>query len=47
VYAGETVRCVGHIAAVDGSVLTVEQRVEVVDDGRVAVAPASAEVLLR
>ena len=47
VYAGETVRCVGHITGVDGSVLTVEQRVEVVDDGRVAVAPASAEVLLR
>jgi acyl dehydratase len=44
VFAGETVRCVGTVTAVDGALVTVEQRVEVVDDGRTAVAPAGATV---
>jgi acyl dehydratase len=53
VFAGESVRCVATVTAVepdedgDGDVVTVESRVEVVDDGRVAVAPAGARVVVR
>ncbi|BCY12847.1 MaoC family dehydratase [Actinoplanes sp. L3-i22] len=42
VFAGETIRCVGSVAAETGGLLHVDLRVEVVEDGRVAVAPASA-----
>lgn len=45
-FAGETVRCSGTVTAVDGGLITVDQRVEVVEDGRVAVAPATTEVEL-
>jgi acyl dehydratase len=45
VHAGETVRCVGTVGAVDGRLVTVEHRVLVGD--RVAVAPASSTVELR
>ena len=48
VFAGETVRCAGSVSAVDGVLLSVELRVEVVGPGgavvRTAVAPASAKV---
>ena len=44
VFAGETVRCAGRVTAVAGDLITVEQRVEVVGDGRIAVAPAGATV---
>jgi acyl dehydratase len=48
VFAGETIRCVGEVTAVssgkDGTVVTVNQRV--LADDRVAVEPATAEVLL-
>jgi len=47
VHAGETVRCTARIAEIDGSRVTLECRVDVVgDQARVAVAPASAEVVL-
>ena len=45
VYAGETVRCVGTVTAVDGRLVTVEHQVLAGD--RVAVAPASSTVELR
>lgn len=44
VFADETVRCTGTVTGADGGLLTIEQRVEVVADGRVAVAPAGCEV---
>jgi acyl dehydratase len=44
VFAGETVRCTGTVTAVGDGLLTIEQQVEVVQDGRVAVAPAGCEV---
>lgn len=45
VYAGETVRCAGRVASVDGDLTTLDCTVEVVGAGaRVAVAPARAEV---
>lgn len=52
VFAGETVRCVATVTAVEpdpdgaGDVVHVEARVEVVGDGRVAVAPAGASVVV-
>jgi acyl dehydratase len=47
VFAGETVRCGGEVTAIDGSLITVEQRVEVVGDRpRIVVAPAGAVVEL-
>jgi acyl dehydratase len=46
VFAGETVRCTGTVTAEDGDTVSIDCRVEVVgDNARVAVAPASAEVL--
>ncbi|MEU0563348.1 MaoC/PaaZ C-terminal domain-containing protein [Dactylosporangium sp. NPDC006015] len=45
VYAGETVRCLGVVQAVDGRLVTIEHRVEA--EGRIAVAPASSTVELR
>jgi acyl dehydratase len=46
--AGETVRCTGRVSQVDGGLVTVEQRVEVVGERpRVTVAPAGAVVELR
>ncbi|GAA4082781.1 MaoC/PaaZ C-terminal domain-containing protein [Nonomuraea soli] len=47
VFAGETVRCTGRVVGRDNGVITVEQQVEVVEDGRVAVAPAGATVVPR
>ncbi|MFC5751283.1 MaoC/PaaZ C-terminal domain-containing protein [Actinomadura rugatobispora] len=44
VFAGETVRCTGTVTATGGGLLTIEQQIEVVEDGRVAVAPAGCEV---
>ncbi|MEU4562785.1 MaoC/PaaZ C-terminal domain-containing protein [Actinoplanes sp. NPDC023936] len=41
VFAGETIRCVGSPVR-SGSTIEVDLRVEVVEDGRIAVAPASA-----
>ncbi|WP_433382820.1 MaoC family dehydratase [Actinoplanes sp. CA-142083] len=46
VFAGETIRCVGVPARMDAGIAEVDLRVEVVGDGRVAVAPASATVRL-
>ncbi|MET7399280.1 MaoC/PaaZ C-terminal domain-containing protein [Dactylosporangium sp. NPDC005572] len=40
VFAGETVRCMGTVSTVEDGLVTVVHRVDVVDDGRVAVAPA-------
>lgn len=46
VFAGETVRCTGAVVSEDGDRVSIDCRVEVVgDNARVAVAPASAEVL--
>ena len=45
VHAGETVRCVGTVTAVDGGLVTIEHQVLAGD--RVAVAPASSTVELR
>jgi acyl dehydratase len=45
VFAGETIRCVGRPSvapSVSSSKIEVDLRVEVVEDGRIAVAPASA-----
>ncbi|WP_238006600.1 MaoC/PaaZ C-terminal domain-containing protein [Dactylosporangium sp. AC04546] len=42
VFAGETVRCVGTVSAVEDGIVTVVHRIDVVDDGRVAVAPATS-----
>jgi acyl dehydratase len=47
VFAGETVRCLGTVTSVETGLLTVEQRVEVAGDDRVAVAPAGATVRVR
>ncbi|MGW0808677.1 MaoC/PaaZ C-terminal domain-containing protein [Nonomuraea sp. NPDC002799] len=47
VFAGETVRCTGRVASEADGLLTVEQQVEVVEDGRIAVAQAGATVVLR
>ncbi|WP_310742337.1 MaoC/PaaZ C-terminal domain-containing protein [Microbispora sp. H13382] len=50
VFAGDTVRCVGRVTAVDGDTIRVEQRILIVDGDepeRVAVEPAGAEVVLR
>lgn len=47
VFAGETVRCTGRVVEEHDGVLVVEQQVEVVDDGRVAVDPAGATVARR
>ncbi|MFC4121634.1 MaoC/PaaZ C-terminal domain-containing protein [Nonomuraea zeae] len=47
VFAGETVRCTGRVAGAEDGLITVEQQVEVVEDGRVAVAPAGATVATR
>ncbi|MDA0636322.1 MaoC/PaaZ C-terminal domain-containing protein [Nonomuraea sp. MCN248] len=50
VFAGETVRCVGRVSAVEDGVVHVEQRVLVVGGDqaeRVAVEPAGAEIVLR
>ncbi|MEU4821947.1 MaoC/PaaZ C-terminal domain-containing protein [Actinomadura citrea] len=44
VFANETVRCTGTVTAVRGDLVTIEQKIEVVEDGRVAVAPAGCEV---
>lgn len=45
VFAGETVRVTGRVTEVDGALVTVEQRVEVLGDRpRIAVAPAGAVV---
>ncbi|WP_064741771.1 MaoC/PaaZ C-terminal domain-containing protein [Hamadaea tsunoensis] len=44
VYAGETVRCTGQVTAVNLDVVSVDLRVEVPADGRIAVRPAGAEV---
>lgn len=46
VFAGETVRCGGTVISVDDGLVRVEQRIDVVEDGRVAVAPAGCEVRL-
>lgn len=50
VFAGETVRCSGTVTEIDPGRILVDLRVDVLDAGgtvdRVAVAPASAEVLL-
>ncbi|MFI6709376.1 MaoC/PaaZ C-terminal domain-containing protein [Nonomuraea sp. NPDC050478] len=49
VFAGETVRCVGRVTAVEGGVVQVEQRVLIIDGDlpeRVAVEPAGAEIVL-
>ncbi|MEU8243074.1 MaoC/PaaZ C-terminal domain-containing protein [Actinoplanes missouriensis] len=45
VFAGETIRCVGSFVRADSRV-EVDLRVEVVEDGRIAVAPASATLAL-
>ena len=46
VFAGETVRCTGRVTAEDGDHVSIECTVEVLgENARVAVAPASAEVL--
>ncbi|WRZ88197.1 MaoC/PaaZ C-terminal domain-containing protein [Streptomyces sp. NBC_01007] len=48
VFAGESVRCAGRVTAVDGSLVTVEQSVEVLGPrARTAVAPAGALLELR
>ena len=45
-FAGETVRCTGKVIAEDGDAVSIECSVEVVgENARIAVAPASAEVL--
>ncbi|MFJ3666872.1 MaoC/PaaZ C-terminal domain-containing protein [Streptomyces sp. NPDC090106] len=47
VFAGESVLCTGRVTEVDGALVTVEQRVEVVgENGRTAVAPAGATFTL-
>jgi acyl dehydratase len=46
VFAGETIRCVGTPTRLDAGIAEVDLRVEVVDDGRIAVAPASATLRL-
>ncbi|MFF5081893.1 MaoC/PaaZ C-terminal domain-containing protein [Actinoplanes sp. NPDC000266] len=46
VFAGETIRCLGELRSVDDGVADVDLRVEVVEDGRLAVAPASARLRL-
>jgi acyl dehydratase len=50
VFAGETVRCSGTVTAVEGGLVTLDLRVDVVDEAgavlRAAVSPASAEVAL-
>ena len=46
VFAGETVRCTGTVTSEDGDTVSIDCQVEVVGpDARIAVAPASAEVL--
>jgi acyl dehydratase len=47
VFAGETIRCVGSPKRMGGGTTEVDLRVEVVDDGRIVVSPASATVRLR
>lgn len=54
VFAGETVRCVAAVTAIDpdedgdGDLMTIESRVEVVgENARVVVAPAGARVVVR
>ncbi|MGW5161151.1 MaoC/PaaZ C-terminal domain-containing protein [Nonomuraea wenchangensis] len=50
VFAGDTVRCVGRVTAIDGDTIRVEQRVLIIDGDepeRVAVEPAGAEIVLR
>ncbi|MEO6821103.1 MAG: MaoC/PaaZ C-terminal domain-containing protein [Candidatus Nanopelagicales bacterium] len=52
VFAGETVRCTATVAVVDavggGTLVTVTSQVDVLGtQGRIAVAPAGAEVLIR
>ncbi|MET8152013.1 MaoC family dehydratase [Actinoplanes sp. NPDC049668] len=46
VFAGETIRCLGEPRRLDAATAELDLRVEVVDDGRLAVAPASATVRL-
>ncbi|WP_433825649.1 MaoC/PaaZ C-terminal domain-containing protein [Actinoplanes sp. CA-015351] len=47
VFAGETIRCVGAVSSASSdSEIEVDLRVEVVGDGRTAVAPASATLTL-
>jgi acyl dehydratase len=46
VFAGETIRCAGSVRGRDAGKVELDLRVEVVDDGRVAVAPASAVLTL-
>jgi acyl dehydratase len=46
VFAGETIRCVG-VATRAGSEIAVTMRVEVAEDGRIAVAPAAAALTRR
>jgi acyl dehydratase len=46
VFAGETIRCVGAPKRTEDGNTEVDLRVEVVDDGRIAVSPASATVRL-
>ncbi|GLW33232.1 MaoC family dehydratase [Actinoplanes regularis] len=46
VFAGETIRCVGSVTASSDEIVELDLRVEVVADGRTAVAPASATLRL-
>ncbi|WP_328477582.1 MaoC/PaaZ C-terminal domain-containing protein [Actinoplanes sp. NBC_00393] len=46
VFAGETIRCAGSVRGRDAGKVELDLRVEVVDDGRIAVAPASAVLTL-
>ena len=48
VYAGETIRCSATVTEVDGDLVKVDCRIDVLGENeRVAVAPASAEVRLQ
>ncbi|MBW6434364.1 hypothetical protein KZ829_11530 [Actinoplanes hulinensis] len=46
VFAGETIRCVGTVVREEAGTVDVDLRVEVVEGGRIAVAPASATLTL-
>ncbi len=46
VFAGETIRCVGSVTVSSEESVELDLRVEVVGDGRIAVAPASATLRL-
>ncbi|GAA0467680.1 hypothetical protein Aca07nite_40540 [Actinoplanes capillaceus] len=47
VFAGETIRCVGTVVREEAGTVDVDLRVEVVEGGRIAVAPASATLTLK